>query len=85
MSDGLDERDLAVLAFERQWWRHPGSKEQAVREQFGVSPTRYYQLLNRLIEREDSLRHDPLLVKRLRRARAERLRDRGARRLGVRL
>lgn len=81
--DGLSERDLALLDFERQWWKQPGSKEQAVRERFGVSSTRYYQLVNALVDREAALRHDPMLVKRLRRARAERLVTRTARRLGA--
>ena len=77
----LSERDLALLEFERQWWKEPGSKEQALRERFGVSPTRYYQLVNVLVDREAAMRHDPMLVKRLRRARAARLTTRSARRL----
>ena len=83
LPEGLDERDVALLDFERQWWKQPGSKEQAVRERFRMSPTRYYQLVNALVEREAALRHDPMLVKRLRRARAARLRTRTARRLGL--
>lgn len=79
--DGLSERDLALLDLERQWWKQPGSKEQAVRERFGMGTTRYYQLVNALIEREAALRHDPMLVKRLRRARADRVRTRAARRM----
>ncbi len=77
----LSERDAALLEFERQWWKEPGSKEQAVRDRFGISPTRYYQLLNVLVEREAALRHDPMLVKRLRRARAARAATRPARRI----
>lgn len=79
--DPLTERELALLDFERQWWKQPGSKEQAVRDRFGMSSTRYYQLVNALVEREPAMRHDPMLVKRLRRARAQRLQNRGARRL----
>ncbi|MFC3687041.1 DUF3263 domain-containing protein [Aquipuribacter hungaricus] len=79
--DVLSERDLAVLEFERLWWKQPGAKEQALRERFGVGPTRYYQLVNALVDREAALRHDPVLVGRLRRARAARLRTRPARRL----
>ena len=41
---GLTARERAVLAFERQWWRYAGAKEAAIREEFGLSPTRYYQL-----------------------------------------
>ncbi|MFG1920678.1 DUF3263 domain-containing protein [Cryptosporangium sp. NPDC048952] len=82
---GLNERELAILAFERQWWQHAGAKEQAIRDQFSLSATRYYQLLNALIDRHEALVHDPMLVKRLRRVRAARQRQRSARRLGVRL
>lgn len=80
---GLTERDRAVLAFERQWWKVPGSKERAIREHFDVSATRYYQLLNALVDTDEAVRHDPMLVKRLRRARAERVRGRTVRRLGL--
>ena len=81
-SEGLSERDLAVLAFERQWWKYAGAKEQAVRDLFDMSATRYYQVLNALIDRPDALAADPMLVKRLRRLRASRQRARSARRLG---
>jgi hypothetical protein len=76
----LSEREKAILAFERQWWRYPGAKEQAIREVFSISATRYYQLLNELIDRPEALASDPILVKRLRRQRTERRRLRSARR-----
>ncbi len=78
----LSERDRDVLDFERQWWKYAGAKEQAVREKFDMSSTRYYQVLNALIDRPEALVHDPLLVRRLRRLRAARQRARSARRLG---
>ena len=79
----LSERDEQVLAFERQWWKYAGAKEQAIRELFDMSATRYYQVLNALIDSPAALAHDPMLVKRLRRMRASRQRARSARRLGV--
>jgi hypothetical protein len=79
----LSERDAQILDFERQWWKFAGAKEQAIRDRFEMSATRYYQLLNALIDRPDALAHDPLLVKRLRRLRATRQRNRSARRLGI--
>jgi hypothetical protein len=82
-SDGLDRRDREILAFERQWWKYAGAKEQAIRELFEMSATRYYQVLNALIDRPEALMHDPMLVKRLRRLRATRQRTRHARRLGL--
>jgi hypothetical protein len=76
-----DWRDL--LDFERQWWKSPVPKEAAIRRRFGVSPARYHQALNRLIERPEALHYDPMLVRRLRRLREERRRKRFAARLGA--
>jgi hypothetical protein len=80
----LSVRDQEVLAFERQWWKYAGAKEQAVRELFDMSATRYYQVLNALLDSPQALAFDPMLVKRLRRMRSSRQRARSARRLGVR-
>ena len=78
----LSERDREILEFERQWWKYAGAKETAVREKFDMSSTRYYQVLNALIDRPEALASDPLLVRRLRRLRSQRQRQRSARRLG---
>ena len=82
-SSRLSERDLAVLAFERQWWKYAGAKESAIKDLFDMSATRYYQVLNALIDRPEALVADPMLVKRLRRLRTTRQRTRSARRLGL--
>jgi len=82
-AEGLTRREHAILAFERQWWKYAGAKEQAIRELFDMSATRYYQVLNALIDTPAALAADPLLVKRLRRLRATRQRQRSARRLGI--
>ncbi|MFL6161297.1 MAG: DUF3263 domain-containing protein [Jatrophihabitantaceae bacterium] len=79
----LNRRDREILAFERQWWKYAGAKEQAIRELFDMSATRYYQVLNALIDTPEALAADPMLVKRLRRLRASRQRQRSARRLGI--
>ncbi|HEX6936902.1 MAG TPA: DUF3263 domain-containing protein [Actinomycetes bacterium] len=79
----LSTRDQEILAFERQWWKYAGAKEQAIRELFDMSATRYYQVLNALIDRPEALATDPMLVKRLRRLRSARQRARSARRLGI--
>ena len=84
-STSLSERDRQILDFEHQWWKYAGSKEQAVKDLFDLSPTRYYQILNQLIDNDDALAHDPMLIKRLRRQRARRQRTRSARRLGIEL
>jgi hypothetical protein len=71
-----------MLQFERQWWRAAGAKETAIRERFGVPPTRYYQVLNALVDRPDALAADPLLIRRLRRLRSARRRGRSPQILG---
>ena len=81
--DALSRREREILAFERQWWKYAGAKEQAIRELFDMSATRYYQVLNALVDRPEAVAADPMLVKRLRRLRQTRQRARAARRLGV--
>ncbi|WP_460755413.1 DUF3263 domain-containing protein [Myceligenerans cantabricum] len=77
----LSDLEREILAFERKWWKFAGLKEEAVRELFDMNATRYYQVLNALIDTPAALAHDPMLVKRLRRMRATRQRARSARRL----
>jgi uncharacterized protein DUF3263 len=72
----LTEREQQILAFESKWWKHAGSKEQAIRDSFGLSSTRYYQLLNGLLDNPAALEHDPVLIGRLRRLRSTRARTR---------
>jgi len=68
----LTDRDREIIAFERQWWKYAGAKEQAIKDLFDLSATRYYQVLNALIDRPEALAFDPLLVRRLRRLRGPR-------------
>ena len=81
--EGLSDRDKDILDFERSWWKHAGVKEQAIRDRFDMSATRYYQLLNEILENPAALEHDPILVKRLKRLRVYRQRQRVARLLGA--
>lgn len=83
-TDGLSDRDIAILEFENRWWQHAGQKEEAIRDAFGLSPTRYYQLLGAVIDTPAALRHDPMLVKRLHRMRDARQATRRARARGSR-
>ena len=82
LPEGLTRREYDILAFERQWWKYAGAKEEAIKELFAMSATRYYQVLNALVDRPEALAADPMLVKRLRRLRASRQKARAARRLG---
>ena len=82
---GLDEREREILDFERESWRLQVAKERAIRERFGISATRYHQLLRRIVDRPEALAYDPMLVRRLRRLREIRRKRRTAQRLGIQL
>ena len=73
---GLSACDRAILDFERSWRRYPGPKEAAIREHLRMSPSRYYRLLNTLLDDHDALVYDPLTVKRAQRVRNQRRRIR---------
>ncbi|TRZ87623.1 MAG: DUF3263 domain-containing protein [Streptomycetaceae bacterium] len=75
----LSDLEQRILEFERSWWRYAGAKESSIKELFDLTPPRYYQLLNDLIDREDALLASPMLVKRLRRLRQARTSARSAR------
>jgi hypothetical protein len=82
-ASALDSDGKAILEFERGWWRAAVPKERAIRDRFGISPARYYQRLNRLIDRPEALAFDPMLVRRLRRLREARREIRFAGRLDL--
>lgn len=66
MADITDlERELLDFAALR--WRSAGLREQAIRERFDISATRYHQLLHGLIRRPEALAFAPVTVKRLQR------------------
>ncbi len=65
----LSDRDRRVLEFEGSWWNYPGPKDRAIREYVGISATRYYQILRRLVDDPQAMAADPLTVRRLRRTR----------------
>jgi hypothetical protein len=72
----LTDRERAILDFERSWWLEDGTKEAAIRATLSLSPTRYYELLGRLVDRPAARAYDPLVILRLRRVRDRRRRAR---------
>jgi hypothetical protein len=73
---GLTDTQRAMLDFERRWWRQPGAKEQAIRDTFAMTPTRYYQSLNALLDLPGALSYDAALIHRLQRLRGAATRGR---------
>ena len=95
-TSGLSELEKRMLVFEREWaavpmrapsgalvaaWQAGGAKVAAVKTEFGISETRYLQVLNALLEKPEALAEDPMTVGRLRRLR-ERYRRSGRDRRG---
>jgi hypothetical protein len=78
----LSDRDRRVLEFEAEWTARSGDKDDAIRERFGLSVARYYQVLSAVLASPAALAHDPMLVKRLQRIRDGRAGARAARHLG---
>lgn len=71
----LTDQQRAILDFETTatWWRTAGAKENQIRERFGITSTRYYQLLNRTLNDPDAVAYAPATVSRLRRIREGRV------------
>ncbi|MDJ0454689.1 DUF3263 domain-containing protein [Gordonia amicalis] len=61
-----------MLDLAGQRWNYPGNLEQAVRDEFEISLTRFYQIVNRLIDTREALEYSPTVVNRLRRLRTRR-------------
>ncbi|MGW1724859.1 DUF3263 domain-containing protein [Streptomyces sp. NPDC002306] len=74
--EGLGRRERDILALERRGFPGAGAKERAIREELGLAPVRYYQLLNALLDDERALAADPVTVNRLRRVRDSRRAER---------
>lgn len=76
----LTETERTILDIENRVWTYPGAKEAEIRARLDISPNRYMQLLNGLLDDPRSLPHDPVLINRLRRRRAAHRAARAARR-----
>jgi len=72
----LSESDARLLAFEERAPRSAGAKEELIRSELGMSPVRYYQRLNLLIDAPAALAAHPVLLGRLRRIRDRRAEER---------
>lgn len=73
---GLSESDARLLAFEERAPRSAGAKEELIRSELGMSPVRYYQRLNLLLDVPAAMAAHPVLLGRLRRIRDRRATER---------
>ena len=65
----LSDLDAAILEFESHAPREIAAKEEAIRTRLDISPVRYHQRLNVLLDNPAAHASYPLLVTRLRRLR----------------
>lgn len=65
----LADVDLAILQLEQRHYRRIGAKHAAIRDELGITPTRYFQRLNELLDDQEAAAVAPMVVNRLRRVR----------------
>ncbi|MEK0373345.1 DUF3263 domain-containing protein [Corynebacterium mastitidis] len=61
----LSDFDARLLDFAERAPRALGAREEAIRAELGISPVRYYQRLNLLIDAPEAMAAHPALVRRL--------------------
>lgn len=67
----LTDTDRRLLDFAGQHWQARGNHADAIRAEFDLTVTRFWQKVNNLLDREDALAYAPLTVNRLRRLRGD--------------
>jgi Protein of unknown function (DUF3263) len=73
IADAQQASPADILAIEQRTWRTRGAKADAILDLLGLTETRYYQVLNHVIDTPEALGAAPALVNRLRARRASRL------------
>lgn len=61
----LSATEQQMLEFEKGSWHYAGAKDRDISDTFGLTPTRYYQKLARLITTERAYAYAPMLIDRL--------------------
>lgn len=61
----LTDHEKAMLDLATEHFRYAGSLDTAAMDRFGMTPTRYWQEMNRIIETEAALAYRPAAVQRL--------------------
>ena len=58
----LTDQQKAMIDLAGEHFRHAGSLDTAAMERFGMTPTRYWQEMNRLIQTEAAVAYRPQTV-----------------------
>ena len=65
--DELTDLERQVLDLASRWYRHPGAREAAIRDELDLSGARFSQLLRGRLDRPEALAYAPATVRRYRR------------------
>lgn len=77
----LTELERDVLDIAGRNYRYAGSREADIRAELRIAPTRFWQILNSLLDRPEALAYAPATVKRHTRLRAKARHERSIRSL----
>ncbi len=75
----LTDRERTIIDLAGRRYRYAGTRDQAIRDELGVSAHRFFQELGGLLERPEALAYAPLTVRRLARLGDQRARARSMR------
>jgi hypothetical protein len=67
VTEPLTEAERSMLEFTKTPWRYKGQQDEAIRREFGITPTKFWQAIRALITRPEALAYDPVTVHRLER------------------
>ncbi|MDQ1053187.1 hypothetical protein QE394_001115 [Arthrobacter sp. SORGH_AS 212] len=70
----LTDTEKSMLDLAGQSFKYAGSLEQEAQNRFGLTPTRYWQEVNRLLDQPATHEHHPALARRLTQRRQPRTR-----------
>lgn len=60
----LTDHEKRILDFGRNWYKNAGARENAIRENFGMSSTSYFQKLNGLRSHPEAREYAPDVLSR---------------------
>lgn len=62
----LTDLDRAMIDLAAEPWKGRGWLEREARARFGLSATRFYQRLDRLVRMREAIEYDPMTCRRIR-------------------
>lgn len=64
-SESVTERERELLDFAGRFYRHRGLQEDAIRRELDLTPTAYWQIMNKLVRTAPAQAYAPTTCKRV--------------------